>query len=73
MHTSNRRNFLRTSALSAWAASRVLGANDRINVAVIGLGGRGKDHVKEFVRRKDVDIVALCDVDQAIWKWARRK
>ncbi len=65
MPTSNRRTFLRTSALSALAASRILGANDRINVAVIGLGGRGKNHVTEYTRRSDVNVYALCDVDQA--------
>ncbi len=35
--TSSRRGFL----LAAAGASRVLGANDRINVGYIGLGGNG--------------------------------
>ncbi|MEI2722573.1 MAG: twin-arginine translocation signal domain-containing protein [Verrucomicrobiota bacterium] len=49
MKTLTRRQFLRRSAIAAGTASalpfpfvgRVLGANDRINVACIGVGGKG--------------------------------
>jgi predicted dehydrogenase len=34
-------------------------------MAVIGLGGRGRDHLHEFMKRPDVRITALCDIDQA--------
>jgi predicted dehydrogenase len=44
--------------------SRVLGANDRIRTAIIGLGGRGRDHIKEIARIPGVEIAALCDVDE---------
>lgn len=37
-----RRDFLRTSAVTALASQRVLGANDRIGIALIGCGGRGR-------------------------------
>ena len=37
-----RRDFLRTSAITALASQRVLAANDRIGVALIGCGGRGR-------------------------------
>ena len=37
-----RRDFLRTGAMTALASQRVLGANDRIGVALIGCGGRGR-------------------------------
>ena len=41
---------------------RVLGANDRVRVAVIGLHGRGNDHIQALSRIQNVEIAALCDV-----------
>ena len=47
---------------------RVLGASDRINVAVIGLGARGSDHMdllrQHRENKPDIEVVALCDVYQ---------
>jgi cell division GTPase FtsZ len=43
-----RRFFL--GAISAAAATRVWGANDKINVAIIGLGGRGSNHLTQYTR-----------------------
>ena len=44
----------------------ISGANDRINVAVIGCGDRGSYHVSELLSLGDhVNIVALCDPDEA--------
>jgi predicted dehydrogenase len=72
----NRRNFLlSTGALSAAsafaakpAAGRVIGANDRINVAVIGAGGRGFYVAREFAKagqgESNAQIVGVCDVYQ---------
>jgi predicted dehydrogenase len=63
-----RRSFLSSSlAVAATASSydRVLGANDRLGVAVIGVNGMGSFHVRTLAARKDVQIVALCDVDPA--------
>jgi predicted dehydrogenase len=65
MTQQTRRTFLQASALSAIGASRVFGANDRINVAIVGVGGRGRDHIKEYAKQPDAHIYALCDVDQA--------
>jgi predicted dehydrogenase len=65
MKTTTRRTFIQTSALSAFAAGRVWGSNDRINVAIIGVGGRGQDHIHGYANRQDARIYALCDVDQA--------
>src|ERR1017187_2991829 len=42
----------------------ILGANDRVRVAVIGLGGRGNDHLTEYLALDSVEIAAICDVDQ---------
>ncbi len=45
---------------------RVFGANDRLRVAVVGLHGRGWDHVKEISVHKDVEIAAFCDIDENV-------
>ncbi len=77
----DRRDFLKTasaagislgvarSALAARGAkssSRVIGSNDRIHIAVIGVGGRGSDDAKNFQKYGDdhnaCQIVAVCDV-----------
>src|SRR4051812_26478488 len=60
---TSRRFFL--GAATAAAATRVWGANDRINIAIIGLGGRGSAHLREYLRIPDARVAALCDVDQA--------
>lgn len=63
----NRRYFI-NSAIAATAfttVSRLRGANDRVNVAVIGLGGRGQNHMTEYAKLPDARIAALCDVNQA--------
>jgi predicted dehydrogenase len=67
MNRDNRRTFLQTAAAAVLArpAFPVLGANDRVNLAVVGIGGRGRDHIDEFGKLPDCRIVAVCDVDQA--------
>jgi len=59
----SRRNFLRTSAvaMSALSASRVFGANERVNVGVIGFGLIGQIHTKSFMDQHDVEIGAVAD------------
>lgn len=63
-----RRDFLRTSAFAAGATlafpyiGNALGANDRINVACIGVGGKG-DSDSSQAYEVGGNIVALCDVD----------
>jgi predicted dehydrogenase len=69
----NRREFLKTTAVGATAlslttasASRVLGANERIGVAFVGVGGRCQAHLdiinKLHKDNKGVAPVAVCDV-----------
>ena len=43
---ASRRGFL--GALTAASYSRVLGANDRIGLGVIGFGLIGKQHISDF-------------------------
>ena len=60
---TSRRFFL--GAATAAAASRVWGANDRVNVAIVGLGGRGSSHLKIYSRLPEARVVGLCDINQA--------
>ena len=46
--------------------SRATGANGDIRFAVVGFGGRGKDHIDELRKVNGARMVALCDVDQNI-------
>jgi predicted dehydrogenase len=61
--TTSRRFFL--GATTALAATRVWGANDKINVAIIGLGGRGSNHLTIYSKLPGARVVGLCDIDQA--------
>ena len=52
------------TALAAASYSRILGANDRVQVGFIGYGLIGTQHVFDFKNQKDVDLAAMCDVYQ---------
>ena len=70
----SRRRFLGTAAAglaiprpaTAASANRVIGANDRINIGFIGVGGRGRGHLRRIHARSqeqaDVQVVAVCDI-----------
>ena len=79
MSQFTRRQFLKTSAVAAGAVtfsarswSQVAGANSDVRVAVLGLNGRGKNHVSSLAAIKGVRIVALCDPDSAVLERARK-
>ncbi len=81
MFTLSRREFLKGSALLAAAAAGVdlstsvsdaaqtqptpAGNGDRLNVAVIGIRGRGRDHIRGFAGRHGCVVTHLCDCDTA--------
>ncbi len=72
----NRRGFLKASAQVAAGvavarsasgpAYGVVGANERIRIACVGVRGRGRSHISGFLKLRDkgVDVTALCDVDE---------
>ncbi len=78
----NRRNFIKKSAvgtagavltastLTAKSYSRILGANDRIVMGVVGLRGRGKSLINNFsgMYADGVEIKTLCDVDNQFFE-----
>ncbi len=66
----SRRKFIRRTTLAAGAAAfsfpyvgKVLGANDRINLACIGCGGKGNSDTTDAANC-GANIIALCDVDE---------
>lgn len=74
-----RRQFLKNSAKAASAAAatgflastsrlsaapRKLSPNEKLNLAFIGVAGRGGDNLGEITSVEDVNVVALCDVDE---------
>ena len=71
----DRRQFIKNTAVSAIALSlptiipaRAFGANDRVNVAVLGVNGRGKSHIDSLMNLKNVQLTTLCDPDMVICK-----
>ena len=73
MSEVNRRYFLMSSGLAAAApltarASSPNGANNRVRVAVIGVKGRGGEHIRGFsaLSKNNVELAALCDVDESV-------
>ena len=76
----NRRHFLMGSAAAFGAASTLLGSpNETVRVGVIGvgghdwtsigkgksMGGRGKDHLQGLSKLQNVEVAAVCDIDQS--------
>ncbi|MDX2039909.1 MAG: Gfo/Idh/MocA family oxidoreductase [Acidobacteriota bacterium] len=70
--TTSRRSFVKTGVAAAGTAAiyhrnvhaRILGANDRINLGFIGVGGRGRSLLGDFSRAIETNpaqIVAVCD------------
>ncbi len=79
-HATSRRQFLKTASASAAALSitassyaRVVGANDRISIGIIGCGSRGLGAhmagVHQFDKEQNVEITAVCDP----WRVPREK
>ncbi len=71
--TLTRRGFLKDAvsvlALPAFVPASALGAagvpppSGRITLGLIGVGGMGGNHLKSFLGRTDVHVLAVCDVD----------
>ncbi|HKO15156.1 MAG TPA: Gfo/Idh/MocA family oxidoreductase [Gemmatimonadaceae bacterium] len=73
MSSISRRTFIKSTAIAAAGATlparswgQLLGANDDLRIAVIGLNGRGRNHLGSLQKITGVRVVALCDVDTAV-------
>jgi len=54
------------------AGGRKASPGDVIRLAVIGVNGRGMNHVTAYAGRKDAAVVAICDADQKTFERARK-
>jgi predicted dehydrogenase len=75
----NRRKFLKTTASATVAAvafpmivpssalglGKAVAASERIVMGAIGTGGQGMDNMRNFLSKREVQMVAVCDVDRA--------
>ncbi len=67
MQNKTRRDFIKqaawgTAAVLAYPPSRVLGANDRVRVGMIGVGARGEELLKQVQKIPNVELVAIADI-----------
>ncbi len=64
----NRRYFLMGTAAVAGKlrASALQSANDTVRVACVGVRGQGRSHIEQYGRMPNVEIAALCDIDENI-------
>ncbi len=72
----DRREFLRAgiangaslAALSGISIfpKTVWGANDRVKIAVVGVRGRGGNHLQGFGELPNVEVAAMCDIDDSV-------
>jgi predicted dehydrogenase len=77
MKAVDRRDFIRTTGFGAAAmaaastksrGATVLGANDTINVAIVGIRGRGREHMRHFAAIPGVRVTTLCDPDERLFE-----
>src|SRR5580704_3030211 len=80
MRSINRREFIQDTAAFAAALAGVgsLGgpllaakakkgeANDQLRVAVIGVNGRGRDHIHGLAGKHNCNVTVICDADEAV-------
>jgi predicted dehydrogenase len=74
----SRRQFLGNASLAAAAAAvssipvlgselrRSVGPNERLRIATIGVKGRGLDHLNQWLKMADVEVAAICDIDENV-------
>jgi predicted dehydrogenase len=71
-----RRNFIKQASLAAGgvlftpqilhAGNRIISANDKINIGVIGCKGMGWSNTNSLMKIADVDLIGICDVDKSV-------
>ncbi len=77
MPKSTRRDFIKqavvgTTAFLAYPTTRVLGANDRVRVAIIGAGSRGQELLRQALEVSSLQVVAVADVYNRRFDEARK-
>ena len=73
----SRRKFIRSSAVAGLGLSLLPSASFgmepevKVRLGFIGVGLRGQNHLQQALRRNDVEIVAICDIQQRMIDMAR--
>ena len=74
----NRKEFVRLTGLTAASLAVLPGAglfaapaDTKVKMGIIGTGLRGQNHLELLLRRNDVDLVAICDVDPRMLTMAK--
>ena len=69
----SRRNFLKTTVAATVVLPSMgrdafgkVSANDKINVGLIGCKGMGWTNLEDFLLNKEIECVALCDIDKSV-------
>jgi predicted dehydrogenase len=79
---NSRRAFIKTAGMSATALTigsvlpgfsaksyrSIIGANDRVRIAVMGVNSRGLSHIENFSKLENTEVVYLCDVEEGAIK-----
>jgi predicted dehydrogenase len=73
-----RRAFLGTSLATLPAVAQALqgakaGPNERLRIATVGVRGQGGAHVRLWAGMKDVEVAAICDIDETVIAEAMKK
>jgi hypothetical protein len=73
---NSRRDFIRNTGafitlgamgFSSKSYARIVGANDRITVGVMGTNGRGAGMAANFAKQANTDVIYICDVEEKRW------
>jgi Oxidoreductase family, NAD-binding Rossmann fold len=74
----NRKEFLKTSSMAAVSLAALpnddffkQNTEEKLKVGIMGVGLRGQNHLELLLSRKDVDLVAICDIDERMLKSAK--
>lgn len=72
MNNIDRRDFIKTSAGAVAGITVGMNSisysgspNDTIRIAVVGVRQRGTDQIKDYLKQPNVEIAAICDIDEA--------
>jgi len=57
---------MNAAAVAASVRRSAASPNDTIRVAAVGVRGRGKSHIAAFTGMKNVELAALCDIDESV-------
>jgi Oxidoreductase family, NAD-binding Rossmann fold len=74
----NRKEFIKNSSMAAVSLAALPTENvftyntaEKVKLGIMGVGMRGQNHLELLLSRKDVDVVAICDVDERMLKMTK--